>query len=554
MPVQLTNKAIGGVIRNKRGTAGQTGLDDASRAALQASGEVEMALSRYGVVLNGTADDSAGLQQAIDWFGATYPGRQMVMPKFSGSSTKLASGLTANASLMGINFSGLSINAVGAITALTITGSEDPPHKQSAITFENFKLIGDGMGITAGQRAIFHNKPDGVLMGAGASRYTLSNFYIAGFDIGEEYGNTAWGIEHWGWTIWQCNTAGIQVLAGYPDGYERPAYFGGMLGGCVTGIRMTDGQLNFIGSSIDYNRVHGDITKGRVNLIGAHVETNNARASYPANHCPWVLNTTAQLRMIGGRMVCTDGSGTQMTHMFNVNTNGNANGAVFLDNVSLNKINTSSGYLAKGAGNCFTRGCTVEADSGSSVIGVHETQNLLISGDFESGFPVEDWFVSGSTPTGRFASGSITSVVTGAAAARNGTNGLIVTKASAAGAAGTADLIVLKPVRDPSHQHSGRIFLKSPASTAIVTAQFGYFSATPNVIGTEVVYTLRTANTLPVTNSGNVTLTTAYQEVKSSIPYARPDKSTAYVGWRIRLHNLAAGDLLHLDDVEIHEW
>lgn len=523
---------------------------------------IEASLSRYGAVFNGTTDDSAAIQQALDAFAFDHPGGTALFPP-GVAGARLESGLSVDVSKIDINFNNLKMFPIGAITAITVNGTDPIPFDQTQRGLANFSIRGESPtnnpgAAVPGQRGLYFNNPDAVPFGFGPSNFHVSNFSLFGLDIGEEYGNGAWGVRHYNWSIVQCNSAGIKSPSGLVDAYELPVYYGGVLASNINGIVLTDGQLTFFGSSIDYNRLQGTITKGRVNLIGCHVETDNRRSTYPANHCPWVISGTGLLIMQGGRLNATAGSGVQIEYMFDVATNGNYDGGVFLDRITSKGVDPSSGMLAKGAGTCISTGAVLAEGNAAGVVhpkGVHETKNMLVSGTFENGFPNDEWFVSaGGTVTSRTASTNV-SMATGAAAARNGSLGLIVTKNTAAGSVGTADITVLKRIEGSDRIHSGRLWIKAPSSTASVQVQFGYFGATPSVVGTDVIYTLRAADTVPMLpTAGTITLSPTWQEVYTNTPYRRPVPGLPYVGFRIRVHNLPAGAELYIDDVEIHQW
>lgn len=527
----------------------------------QVVGDVESALQRYGAVLNGTADDTAALQETINWFAATYPRSVLRFPNMANQRARLASTLFIDMAKTAIDFSQLELRPAAGVTALQLTGTDEAVHPQAAMFLQNFHIVGPGRDI-AGTRGIFHHNPDGVLMGKGASRYALRNFSISQCDIGEEYGNTAWGIGHYGWSIFEFNTAGIRVGAGYPDGYELPVYYGGALLNGINGIDLQRGQLTFIGSSLDYIRKFGTIQNGRVHLIGCHQETNQRRASYPANHVPWTISNNGSLLVKGGRLVMSDGTpgDTMMTHWVeNNNTSVQTAGYAMFDSVSMQNVDTSSKYLAKGTGAVYARRCVVEINGGkpldSIIKGLHESRNIMQDGGFEAAAgPNDDVFVRGGTVTTRLDTSSV-GIVRSTSAARNGTNGLRITKKLATNTAGAYDIYVLKRVRDAANQYSGVIRFKSPDSTGDLIVDFGFFEGPLVTAGPDIVPAANLASSVATLNaSSTVALTTDWQERHVGGSLLRPPAGFNWVGWRIRVHNLAQNANVDIDDVEIHEF
>ena len=77
-------------------------------------GDVESALQRYGAVLNGTADDTAALQETIDWFAATYPRSVLRFPNMVNQRARLTGELVVDMAKTAIDFSQLAILVVDA--------------------------------------------------------------------------------------------------------------------------------------------------------------------------------------------------------------------------------------------------------------------------------------------------------------------------------------------------------------------------------------------------------------------------------------------------------
>lgn len=508
----------------------------------------ENALSRYGAVLSGASDDSASVQSAIDYMAATYARSKPKLP--FGSTLLLNSGLTIDATKGGIDFAGARIVPVGAITALTITSADVIPDFNNISTVENFEIDGD---LTVGQRGIYFNKVSG--SGYGPSRIMLRNYTVKQCDVGFEIGNNTYLMASYGFHIAECNT-GIKSPNGQTNSYELPVFYNGVLGNNVLGMDVADGQLTFIGSSIDYNRKHGSITGGRVLLNSCHIESNLKRDTYSAGQVAWSLSGVSSLIVQGGRMIFTPGSsGNDLDYIFDCNTPSNYDAAgVFIDRATLERCSPLSGYMAKGTGDCYVTRCIAKATTPMPK-GVHESKNKLDFGTFEGGiFPTDNVFVSaGGSSTSRTASTNVT-ITQGAGAARSGSNGLIITKNTAAGASGSADVCIFADIDDSSSMHTARLWYKAPSSTAQVTIQFGYFAALPKVAGSDVYFTPTDTDTMTIAPTQPTTLSGTWTEVTVPIPYRRPKPGMRYVGFRIRVHALGAGEAMYVDDVEIHSF
>lgn len=529
-------------------------------------GNIESALQRYGAVFNNSADDADAIQQTADWFAGTFPRSVLRFPNVKGLGAVLGKTIQMDMALVAADFSQLTLRPAEGVTAFQLTGTDPRVHSQSAFFLRNFHIRGPGRAIP-GTRGIFHHRADGVLMGPGASRYQLENFSIADCDVGEEYGNTAWGIGHSGWSIFECGTAGIKVGAGYVDGYELPVYGRGALLNNINGITLERGQLTFKGSSLDYNRFMGTVQQGRIHMIGCHVETNKRRNTYGANHVPWVISNNGAILMKGGRLVMTDGEAgqTMLTHWFdNQNTSALTAPPVFLDAVSLQNIETASGYLGRGPGAVIAHNCVLEINGGAPAtslpIGVHESRNELVDGGFEalaSGATnfFDTVYVRGGTMSNRATSTTV-SIAVSDQASQAGTKCLRATKLAVAdsGNAGQADIYILKRVSGAARPYTGRIHVRSPASTAQIVVQFGFFQGPLQTQGSDVVMVPSGVVNGQLDQSGTFALSGSWAQRRTAGSASRAPAGYEWVGWRVRLNNLAQNDIVDIDGAEIHAW
>jgi len=501
-----------------------------------------------GATLDGSQDDGPAIQSVLNTIATITTRSKLTFPR--GAIVRLDTGISIDVSKISVDFAGAVIRPVGAITAITLTANS-APEANNINKIEGFEIDGD---LSAGQVGLYLYNPAAVPYGPGPSRIILSNFAIKQCDIGYQIGSAAYGMEHYAWTVFECNT-GIKCPAGLTDAYELPRFFSGFLSNNLLGIDIGDGQLTFIGSSIDYNRKQAVMTGGRISLIGCHVESNLKRSTYSAGQTSWDLSGKAVLTMTNGRLIHTAGAGTDLDTIFNVATSPEVGGGVWLDRVTLSNCKPASGYLAKGAGNFYSTGCIADSDT-PMPDGAHQTFNMLDYGTFEGAiFPTDLVSVSaGGTLSSRIASTNVT-LTQGAAAARTGSNGLIITKNTAAGASGTADVIILAPITNKDAMHNGVLYYRhGGASARQITIQFGYFKCLNDVYGTQVcpqvkdvAYALNSNITLPGADTGWVKMIPA-------LPYRRPPKNFDYVGFRVRVHDMNSTEALWIDDVEIHQF
>ena len=534
-----------GDVSTLRLPAGVTDLTDGVGGSATSS-EAESAMSRYGAVLNGTTDDSGAIQQTLDYMASTFPGRGFVLPF---GAAKINSGLTVDVGKSAVDFGGMTLKPAGAITALTITAGDDALDMHNMRFVRRFAIDGD---LTAGQVGIYTHRATNAT-GYGPSRIRIEHASVLHCDIGEKVGSNSYGQTHID-VAYAENNIGIWSPNGQSNSYELPKWIGCWIHNNILGLDVDEGQLTFDVCNIDYNRKQADISAGRVLLMGCHVETNLRRATYSAGQVAWSLSGSASLIGFGGRIICTpgDASGEYLQYIFDCATQPNYEGGVFWQRPTIERLTPVSGYIAKGNGNCRIVGAVSNA-SADLPKGVHESQNMLDWGTFEAAiFPTDNVFVSsGGGNSSRIASTNVT-VSQGAAGARSGSNGLIITKNVAAGGSGTADICIFADLDNTDAMHCGRLYFKSPASTAAVTIQFGYFAAMPKVAGSDIYLSPTDTDVMTVSPTMPATLSSAWQEVTVPKPYRRPKPGMRYVGFRLRVNALALGDVMYVDDVEIH--
>ena len=506
----------------------------------------ESRLEKSGAVLTGATDDSGAIQDALEWMAQTYPRARAQFP--AGSTIKLNSGLTLYADAHAIDFNGAVINPAGNIVALTISSLGSSNEYNNMCYVAGAAIEGD---LTIGQTGIYTNRVNG--SGYGPSRFGFHKITVRRCDIGEQVGNNSYGQGHYACNYVENNT-GIKSPNGQPNSYEMPKWIDCWVANNILGLDVGEGQLTFDNCHIDYNRKQGTLTGGRVLLIGSHVESNLKRNTYTPGQVSWTLSGEASLIGQGGRLIYTPGDavGVDLDYIFDCQGNANYGGGVFWDRPTLERCTPASGYMAKGVGTCqISR--AVAKTSTPMPKGVHETQNMLGSGGFEAAtFPLDNVFVSaGGGNTSRTASANVT-ITQGAAAARTGSNGLIITKNTAAGSSGSADVCIWANIDDISRMHVGRLWFKAPSSTAQITIQYGYFAAIPKVAGSDIYWQPTDTDTMTISPTQPATLSATWTEVTVPIPYRRPKPGMTFVGFRIRVHLLGSGEVMYVDDSELH--
>lgn len=491
---------------------------------------------------------SSAIQAVAD--SITLTGKRATIKLEAGAVYTVTTPITINTDLVSINGNGAVLTVSGAITALTLTSQDVSPDDNCICTIEKFKILGD---LTTGQRGIYLHKAGA--SGYGPSRISIKNVSIKTCDIGEEYGSNSYLQGHYSFSIHECNT-GIKCPSGLTNSYELPSYYNCIIANNIIGIDIGEGQLTFFGSSLDYNRRQAVMTGGRILLMGCHVESNLKRSTYSAGQVSWSLTGTSSVIMQGGRLIYTAGTGTDLDYIFDCATTQDYDAAgVYLYNVTLQNANPASGYLAKGVGNCYLDNCISRSDTTLGK-GVHNTYNMLDFGTFEGAiFPTDMVAVTnGGTISNRVSSTNV-SISQSPTAAKSGTNGLLITKNTAAGSSGTADVCILSPVRNSHGMHSGRLYYRHNGTSARqITIQFGYFKTLFDVFGSQTVPQIKDTS-LMVNSAINLPGSdTGWVDLPVPNPYRRPPKNFEYVGWRIRVHDMNSTETLFIDDVEIHQW
>ena len=459
-------------------------------------------------------------------------------------------GVTVNVSYISVDLNWSKITStVTSGNLITFTGTISTAYGQAVTKFGNGELIGPGSSNATSVAVLFDGNPTG---GNGSSRIMVERLVIHDFGVGRKEGNGSY-LQTWiGGEIYSCGI-GIWSPSGMVDSYENPHFYGTKIFNNDIGVQVDNGHYNFTNCAIDYNKKQLVINNnGRVNLLSCHVESNLKRSSYVAGQTSIDLSGDgATLHMVGGRLIFTDGAGTDLDYIVNANTPVEYSGGAYFQNVTMQNCNPVSGYFSKGTGTVSIKSRTSISTS-PFVFGLNPNYNLLRDGTFESAvtLPVDDVAVikdGASAPTTRLGATNIT-VSRDNTQFHSGANSLKINKTAAAGTG--AQVTILVPVRDYLSQHTGRLWYRNVAGgSGSFIIEFGYYTIIYDTNGIPVVKdkALTINQTVSLTGSD-----TNWVDIKSTIPHKKAYGGATHVGFRINADNMGSCALF-LDDVEIHQ-
>lgn len=459
-------------------------------------------------------------------------------------------GVTVNVSYISVDLNWSKITStVTSGNLITFTGTISTAYGQAVTKFSNGELIGPGSSNAASVAVMFDGNPAG---GNGSSRIMIERVVIHDFGVGRKEGNGSY-LQTWlGGEIYNCGI-GIWSPSGMVDSYENPHFYGTKIFNNDIGVQVDNGHYNFTNCAIDYNKKQLVINNNsRVNLLSCHVESNLKRSSYVSGQTAIDLSGDgATLHMVGGRLIFTDGAGTDLDYIVNANTPVEYSGGAYFQNVTMQNCNPVSGYFSKGTGTVSIKSRTSISTS-PFVFGLNPNYNLLRDGTFESAvsLPVDDVAVikdGASAPTTRLGATNIT-ISRDNAQFHSGTNSLKINKTAAAGTG--SQVTILVPVRDYLSQHTGRLWYRNvTGGSGSFIIEFGYYTIIYDTNGIPVVKdkALTINQTVSLTGSD-----TNWVDIKSTIPHKKAYGGATHVGFRINADNMGACALF-LDDVEIHQ-
>ena len=490
----------------------------------------------------------AMFQQVHDAFVAQ--GQRVCLKLQLGDNITLTTGISIDVSYVSVdfNYSKLTFTpTTGA--AITFTGTAASPYGQGLSSIKNAELIGPGQ-VNAGSIGVFFDgNPAG---GSGPSRFKLDGIVIHDFGVGRKEGNSSY-LQTWvGGEIYSCGT-GVWSPSGMADSYENPHFIGTKIFNNDIGIQVDSGHYNLTNCAVDYNKKQFVINNNsRINAIGCHIESNLKRASYSAGQTAIDLSGDGgAFHMIGGRLIFTDGTGTDLDYIVNVNTPVEYSGGAYFTNVTMQNCNPAQGYFSKGTGTVVIRNRTTISTS-NFCVGLNPNYNLLRDGGFESAvaLPVDDVAVikdGAAAPSTRLGATNVV-ISRDAAVFRSGANSLKINKTAAAGTG--AQITILVPVRDCAAQHTGRIWCRNvTGGSGSFVMEFGYYTVLydTNYIPIVKDKALTINQTVNLTGSD-----TGWVEMKSAIPHKKAYGGATHIGFRINADNMGAC-ALYVDDTEIHQ-
>lgn len=235
----------------------------------------------FGAVGDGVTDDAAAIQSALN--SITAKG----VVRIPYGVYKVNSPLTLNVSkvrIVGDNAK-LDFTGIGTTnTAINITGTGGgvgAPYYQAFGGIESLEIAGPGP--SGSSRGLYLNTA--AEPGTSHSRY--ANLVVYGFNKGIEIGNNAYLYNFDNCDIHSCET-GLFIPAASSNSGESLRFIGGVLYN-NTGWAIKSENINafikLIGTSVDYNAGGLWLDQGRVDLLGAHFESNHQPHIYvPTNN------------------------------------------------------------------------------------------------------------------------------------------------------------------------------------------------------------------------------------------------------------------------------
>ena len=313
VPVDYAQPSDTSLVRSSRYTAGAA-WDYRSDQRL-----FEMYLSKYGAVFNGVADDTVAIADAINAMqalGSASGPRRVFMPAAGLTALINTAGLiNFYCGAVGIDFNGMILNASGitAGTVITATGRGSAPYSRyaSSAPVENFNLVGPSSdAATTVMLSLDGGTPQNGEIQGGFIRNCsihggsvgvdiLANVYICKFDNLRVGSQTLYGVRFTG----GANTGeNINFHGGSIANVNNAA-------GTGIGLYLTpaaaDADLNFFGTSFDYNNQLIEQQGGRLTLTGCHLElgvigtiTSVAKLVNVEDNTATAFQTA--LRMLGG--------------------------------------------------------------------------------------------------------------------------------------------------------------------------------------------------------------------------------------------------------------
>jgi hypothetical protein len=241
------------------------GSTGAVTRTLESKLQESVSVKDFGAVGNGTTDDTAAIQEAINAIVATASKGTLFFPA---GTYKITSSLTINVSYVSIfgesavlNFSSLTSGA-----ALVVNTTVSPAYSNSITFISGIKLIGNST--TGNVIGIQYTSTQDV------SHISVDNCNINTFGVGESFETNSYLISHKNTDIWDC-TVGIQNLSGFANNGENISYVGGAIFNNGTNViqNNSNGDMNFTNVSFDYPTVaQFSITAGELHFVNCHIE------------------------------------------------------------------------------------------------------------------------------------------------------------------------------------------------------------------------------------------------------------------------------------------
>jgi len=383
------------------------------------------ALERYGAVFNGTADDKAAIQNAINAVSGTTKGTLVFPDSNEVAGCKINSGITIDVSKTGVDFNNISIDAssITSGSVITLTGSSASGYglyDQHVVALERLRLLGNGQ---AGTVTALNLTPGTGL--AGVANVEVRDIMVKDFGIGEAFGDNAYLTNHYNCNYYDCGLA-ISVPSGANKG-EGLRWFGSVIANGVNGINLADPETDmfFYGMHMDYNTGYLlTQTAGRTHFSGCHFEGSDDTSTW------FILSGSgSRASFVAGEFVHTAGAPHAVGQYFNITSPAAAR---LSGSLMVNFRNTAE-HFAIGTGLIVVDGTKFYDVSEMPYALASDLRNSLVDGGFETTESVGFYCTGAATFDAR---GTGTSVATARSTttANTGTGSLAITRSTGADA------------------------------------------------------------------------------------------------------------------------